>query len=75
MHTFSQKFTARVMTYRCPGCGLVVPRRSVEGALPEALFACDCGWYGDARDLHRSTKTVKGPDALRVADPPSVRVH
>ena len=71
MDVYAQKVT----TYRCPKCGLVVPRGTVDNAVPCSLFVCDCGWQGDAVDLHRSMKPVYGDRALRVAEPPSTFVH
>jgi len=68
-------FKLTVPVYRCPKCGIVVPRGTVDNSDPESLFACDCGWQGEAPDLHVSMKELLGRDALRVADPATAAVH
>lgn len=71
MHVYRQK----IDTYRCPKCGVVVSRNTVRDAPDNALFACDCGWEGDSRGLHRAEKIVVGRDALRVVEPATGSVH
>jgi len=68
-------FHQRVPVYRCPQCGLPVPRKTVEDAPVDALFACDCGWQGDAADLSVVWKDLYGTDALRVAEPAAKMVN
>ncbi|MCW7072067.1 MAG: hypothetical protein OCU12_07075 [Methanophagales archaeon] len=68
-------FEQRIRRYMCPRCGTLVSRRTVERAEPDAMFVCDCGWEGIARELYTDIYTVTGRDALRVAEPAGRGVH
>jgi predicted RNA-binding Zn-ribbon protein involved in translation (DUF1610 family) len=61
--------------YQCPKCGINVPRGTVDDSDPDSLFACDCGWQGEATDLHVTQKRLYGRDALRVAQSAGAGIH